>query len=174
MRLLHLKLSKITYLLKQLILQAQVCWPCHIDIYMFLLRTLSSTGKLNKHKLNELRLEEQDIFVWICHVACLPMDICKLCPSILHHSQRSYLTICILEAMQRLTQVVRAFRRLKKRHRTGSLSTWGDVQTAKVKLMAGAKLRKLTQCPGMHHWVILWRRVETPSQNGQELQLLLK
>jgi len=52
--------------------------------------------------------------------------------------------------MQRFTQVVGDFRRLKKDTGvTGSLSTWGKSRL--VKLRAEAKLRKLTQCPGMSH-----------------------
>jgi len=54
--------------------------------------------------------------------------------------------------MQRFTQVVGDFRRLKKDTGvTGSLSTWGKSRLAYVKLRAEAKLRKLTQCPGMSH-----------------------
>lgn len=118
-------------------------------IYTFVLSTAQS---------KELRLDEPDIFVWICHVTRLPKDICKHWPSIFA-SQSEYLNICILKATQGCAQAVSAFRRLKKD--TGPLSTQGKSRLPRVKLGAWAKHRKLTQCPGMSmmsqtsHWVSL-------------------
>lgn len=76
---------------------------------MFLLSTVSSTSKLSKHKVNEMRLDEQDIY----------LDMSRGMPAKRHLqilSQHFCITVKVFTYMhiERFTQVVRAFRRLKK------------------------------------------------------------